>query len=238
MKDRITNQLDMVGACINIAELPTHALVWTNQPPLDFGTDFAVVKTEYGAITAAAAIAYAATTGPADGKGLAETALENAAFTLARACASHFKKTGDHTRLAQVNLTKSAIVRLRDQILVTTATLIRDIGNVARTETDAANRGVTAARVTALTGAVTAFAAQLNAPRGQIANRSVLIRVVETRVAGLVTLVEDLDDLALQFDATAAGLAFIAAWKQARIIVDSGGGHTPPTPPTPTPPPA
>jgi len=48
----------------------------------------------------------------------------------------------------------------------------------------------------------------------------------------------NLDDLALQFDGTDAGKRFIEAWKRARIIVDTGGGHsgTPPTPPaTPKP---
>jgi hypothetical protein len=29
----------------------------------------------------------------------------------------------------------------------------------------------------------------------------------------------------LQFDGTDAGKRFIEAWKRARIIVDSGGGH-------------
>jgi hypothetical protein len=46
-----------------------------------------------------------------------------------------------------------------------------------------------------------------------------------------------MDDLTLQFDGTDAGKRFIEAWKRARIIVDTGGGHgnggTPPTPPTP-----
>jgi hypothetical protein len=38
-----------------------------------------------------------------------------------------------------------------------------------------------------------------------------------------------------EFDGTDAGKRFIEAWKRARIIVDTGGGHigTPPTPPTP-----
>jgi hypothetical protein len=50
-----------------------------------------------------------------------------------------------------------------------------------------------------------------------------------------VQLATDMDDLALQFDGTDAGKRFIEAWKRARIIVDTGGGHsgTPPTPPTP-----
>ena len=39
-----------------------------------------------------------------------------------------------------------------------------------------------------------------------------------------------------KFDGTDAGKRFTEAWKRARIIVDSGGGHgggTPPTPPVP-----
>ena len=71
--------------------------------------------------------------------------------------------------------------------------------------------------------------------RGQIVNKSVLLREVETDTAALVQLATDMDDLALQFDGTDAGKRFIEAWKRARIIVDTGGGHsgTPPTPPTP-----
>jgi hypothetical protein len=44
-----------------------------------------------------------------------------------------------------------------------------------------------------------------------------------------------MDDLTLQFDGTDAGKRFIEAWKRARIIVDSGGGHgcSPPSPPHP-----
>ena len=235
MKDPVTNRLSMVGTTIAVAEKPEYVPVWTNQAPLDFGIDLGALKIEYNSVTAAAATAYAATTGPAHAKDLAETALENAAFVLARACAAHFQKTGDMTRHAQVNLTKSALVRLRDQALVTTTTLIRNLADVARTETGALGRGVTQARVTALTNAINAFSGLLNAPRGQIANRSGLIRDIETRVAGLVAKVEALDDLVIQFDGTPAGLAFIAAWKQARIIVDFGhgpgeeeGGGTPP----------
>jgi hypothetical protein len=64
----------------------------------------------------------------------------------------------------------------------------------------------------------------MNTPREQIANQSAWLREVET----------DMDDLVLQFDGTGAGKHFIEAWKHARIIVDSGGGHAgiPPTPPT------
>lgn len=34
---------------------------------------------------------------------------------------------------------------------------------------------------------------------------------------------------------TEPGRRFVEAWKRARIIVDTSGGHAPPTPPTPPP---
>jgi hypothetical protein len=92
-----------------------------------------------------------------------------------------------------------------------------------------------AARIATLTVAIAAFGKVMNTPRGQTVNKSALLREVETATAALVQLATDMDDLALQFDGTDAGKRFIEAWKRARIIVDTGGGHsgTPPTPPTP-----
>ena len=63
---------------------------------------------------------------------------------------------------------------------------------------------------------------------------------MKTTVADLVSQIEDLDDLVLQFD-TPAGEQFQAAWTIARRIVDAGHGpgeEEAPTPgnnPTPTP---
>ena len=62
---------------------------------------------------------------------MAESTLEDAAYVLARALASHFKKTGDLDRRGKVDRTKSEIVKLRMQDLVTQTTAIRDLGTVA-----------------------------------------------------------------------------------------------------------
>jgi hypothetical protein len=78
----------------------------------------------------------------------------------------------------------------------------------------------------------------MNNPRGQIVNRSTLLKEVDTDTAKLLEQVADLDDLVLQFDGTDAGKRFIEAWKRARIIVDTGGGHGNGGTPTPTPTPA
>jgi len=226
----------MVGACITVAQSSDYKPVWNGKPPADFGTDMAKLQTDYGEVTATAAQADAATGGAADAKSVAETALEDAAFVLARALANHFKKTGDLDRHGKVDVSKSEIMKLRTQELVNKTTAIRDLGTAAVSEPGAADRGVTAARVATLTAAITGFSRVMSLPRGQIVNRSALLKEVETDTAALMVSVSDMDDLALQFDGTDAGKRFVEAWKRARIIVDTGGGHTPPTPPTPTPP--
>ena len=234
MNIRLTNQINMVGACINVANSKDYKSTWTGTAPADFGTDIAQLQTDYAGVTAKAALADSASGGAGDAKALAETALEDAAYILARALANHFKKTGNLDKLGQVDVTKSAIVQFRNQDLLDKTTAIRDLATATQAEPNAAGRGVTAARIATLTTAINAFTAVMNNPRGQIVNRSTLLKEVDTDTADLLEQVADLDDLVLQFDGTDAGKRFIEAWKRARIIVDTGGGHgsTPPTPPT------
>ena len=240
MNSRSQNQLNMVSACITVANSPEHKLVWFGNDPDDFGTDMVALQTAYGGVLAKGAQAVAAAGGAADTKAVAETALEDLGYVLARALAVHFKKTGNLTARAQADVSKSDLVKLCTQELVNKTTAIRDLGTAAVSDTDAAKRGVTAPRIAALTAAITAFSNVMNSPRGEIVNRSALLREIETDIAALLDAVSDLDDLALQFDGTDDGQLFIEAWKRARIIVDSGGGHhaPAPTPPPPTPPPA
>ena len=239
MNIRLTNQINMVGACINVANIPEYKAVWNGNPPLDFTTDIATLATGFVSVTAKAALADGATGGAGDAKAQAEIALEEAAYILARALTTHFKKTNNLDKLAQVDLTKSEIVQLRQQNLLDKTTAIRDLATATLPEPGAAGRGVNAARIATLTAAITLFTARMNDPRGQIVNRSTLLKEVDTDTASLMQQVTDLDDLVLQFDGTDAGKRFIEAWKRARIIVDTGGGHgsTPPTPPTPPAPP-
>jgi hypothetical protein len=233
MNIRLTNQINMVGACINVANSKDYVGVWTGNPPADFTTDFTQLQTDYASVTAKAALADGASGGAGDAKAQAETALEDAAYILARALANHFKKTGNLEKLAQVDVTKSEIVQLRQQDLLDKTTAIRDLASATVAEPGAAGRGVTAARITTLTTAINAFTGVMNLPRGQIVNRSTLLKEVDTDTADLLEQVADMDDLVLQFDGTDAGKRFIEAWKRARTIVDSGGGHgsPPPTPP-------
>ena len=154
---------------------------------------------------------------------------------IARALANHFKKTGDLDRHGKVDYTKSEIVKLRTQELVTQTTAISDIAQGAVAETDAAKRGITQARIATLSAAIAAYTKVMNAPRGQIVNRSALLKEVETDTAALVEFVNDMDDLVLQFDTTPTGHRFMEAWKRARIIVDVGGSNGGEEKPAPSP---
>ena len=100
MNSRLQNQLTMAGSCITLANSADHKPVWFGNDPADFGTDLVQLATDYGTITAKAALADAAAGGAADAKAVSETTLEDAAHVLARALAVHFKKTGNLTAKA------------------------------------------------------------------------------------------------------------------------------------------
>lgn len=214
----------MVGTCITFANSDDFKPVWDGQEPAAFGEDLAILTTDYGKISAAHSLAMAATGGGGDEKSLAESTLETLAYTVARACASHFRKSGDADRRGKVNFTKTDIIRLRDRDLVDQAKAIRDIAQAAAAEPGATGRGITAARIAELTAAIAAFDAILTKPRGQVVNRSALLKEVTTDTAALLEDLRDLDDLIPQFAESESGQRFAQAWQTARIIIDAGHG--------------
>jgi hypothetical protein len=232
MDDRTQNRLNMVGACLAVADSPTHQSAWQGQEPAAFADDLAELKTAYTGALAVASQAAAATEGAADQKDVAETALENAIIKLRSALRSHYKTTNNLVERAKVNLSDSKIQKKREQDLLALAGVVLGLANAAKNEPGAVSRGVTNAHIATLTASAVSFEQQLGAPRGKIVTRSGLLRELETRVAGLVDDVKDLNDLVIQFDTTDAGRRFIAAWQGARTIVDAGHGPSP-QPPAP-----
>ena len=145
VNDRLQNQLNMIGSCITTAKAPLHLPVWTGKEPADFALDLDALASDYGDANSILTNLRNARGGAGSVKDQAETAAEDAGFILARALCSHYRKTGDLDNLAKVDLTKTAIVRLRDQDLVATLLVIRDLGDAAKTQPGATGRGVTAA---------------------------------------------------------------------------------------------
>jgi hypothetical protein len=168
---------------------------------------------------------------------------------LAAALRNHFKKTGNTSDRAKVTFPKRALVRLRDQILITRCTEIRDLAMQARDESGASGRGVTMAKISALTAAIALFDDLQRKPLTSIGGSATKRRELTTGTADLVEQLADLDDLVAQLEPTApnspsipgrtpeAVAAFIADWKRVRKVIDAGHGPTeedqPPTPPTP-----
>jgi hypothetical protein len=213
----------MVDACLTVTQSKEYVPIWKDKEPEDFTTDFDQLQTSYATLMAKCALAEFAVGGAADTKALAETTLEDQTYVLSRALSSHFKKTKDLTRLAQVDVTRTEIMKLRENDLVTKATAIRDLAAAVQFETDAGKRGVSALRVATLSAAISAFKTAMATPRGQIVNRSTLLKEIETDAAALMEQVSDLDDLVLQFDGTEQGERFVEAWKRARMIIDRPG---------------
>ena len=121
----------------------------------------------------------------------------------------------------------------------------------ARDESGAAGRGVTMAKITALTAAITLFDDLQRKPRTSIGGSATKRRELITGVADLIEQLADLDDLVAQLEPTdpsapsvtgrlpEAVAAFIADWKRLRKVIEAGHGPTeedqpaaPPTPPT------
>jgi hypothetical protein len=239
MKQRTINQLNMAGTIITLATSDVYLPVYTGKPPVAFGTDFAKFQTAYLATMQKAALADGAAGGGGLAKAAAETDLENQGYVLTRALANFFKNAGDLVNLGKCDLAKRDLVRLTGQELIAKGTEIRDLGTATVALAGATDRGVTTDRITAVTNAIGAYAKLLNVPRNEIVDRSTLIKEVETDTAGLLVQLADLDDLVLQFDGTSLGQRFIAAWHNARTIVDAGHGpgtgEKPAPVPAPTP---
>lgn len=235
MNDDTTNRLNMIGTCLTLADQPASRAVWDGHPPVAFGTGYTALAAAYAEALATAQDAATDITGTAEAKASAERILEDTAYLLARALASYYRSIGDLENLAKVNVSKSSIVRLRHQALSTRAGEIRDLAQAAVAAPTAADYAITAARVTALTEALDAFAALRNAPRSASTARSGMRDELITQVAGLMEEVRGLDDLVLQFADSPAAREFSDAWKHARMIIDAG--HGPSQPPTPPPPP-
>lgn len=239
MNDQLTNELNMAGACIAVADQDEHKAVWEGNEPTAFETDLTALKARVTAATALQSQLEGGNGGSADAKENAETFLEDLAFRMARALANYFYSINDLENFGKVDVVKSDITRLRHQALTARCEGIRDLANGVSALPAAIARGITAAKVTALSAAITAFNGVRHSPRAVISDNAAKRRDLTTDVAAIVTSIRMLDDLVDQFDGD-AGEHFREAWKNARTIVDLGHRFrkpetpvTPPTPPTP-----
>jgi len=174
-------------------------------------------------------------TGLAADKDQLRKAMATAAAEVAGATNAYAKKVKNNDLAAKTNVSVSTFMEGRDTLAATNALNILAIAN-----TNLANLapyGVTAAKLTALKAKTDAYSASISKPRNAVASGSTATTQMGNEFhAADAALKDEMDALVPQF--ASANATFVTDYKNARIIVDSGGGKakakpTPPKPPTP-----
>ena len=104
------------------------------------------------------------------------------------------------------------------------ARALQSLAQVAADDPATASYGITAAAVAQLAKEADDYEAIVGGPAAAIAERKALTESLRERFNAVEAKFEELDDLILGFDGTAAGWALIAAYQAARIVRDAGRG--------------
>ena len=131
------------------------------------------------------------TTGVIENKRLARQALCSAAAVVGGAVAAYAEQQGKHDLFDSVDFSAPDLLHQTEADCLTHCTDIFNAGT---------------ANLAALTAAITLFTARMNDPRGQIVNRSTLLKEVDTDTVGLMQQVADMDDLAAPICLVPGGL--------------------------------
>jgi hypothetical protein len=97
--------------------------------------------------------------------------------------------------------------------------------------------GITAAKVTALTGLIDAYEAVIGAPTAARSARKAKTADLRPRFAEVDVVLAGMDDLVLQFGGTDDGDLFVDGYFNARRIGGASAEEEEPAPPPPPPPP-
>jgi len=159
-----------------------------------------------------------------------------AAATIALAVNAYAKKVKNNDLAARTNFTASDMTGGRDTVAAETARKVHEAAtaNLA----NLASYGVTAAKLADLKAKIDAYAASITKPRDAVASgRTATQQLAAEFAAADAVLNDQMDALVPQFATT--NTTFVNDYKNARVVVSSGGGKAKPKEPTPpTPPPA
>ena len=161
--------------------------------------------------------------------------MAQAAVGIASAVRAFAIKTKNNTLAGEVDFNQSDITSARDEDALANCQNIHDLAN-----TNIASLGifgVTAARLTTLQTAITAFSGLMGKPRQTIATgKTATQQLSDAFDAADLALDEELDNLIGQF--TPANAKFVGDYQNARTIVDTAASHASPNQPAPAPAPA
>ena len=169
------------------------------------------------------------TSGIAQDKQAARQAMCAAALPIANAVHAYAVKTKNNTLAMSVDFSMSDLTGGRD---VTSRDNCQNIYTTANTNiANLANYGVTAAKLTALTNAITAYNLLISKPRDTRAQGKTVTGNLQAEFDAADEDLGIMDDLTGQITVA----KFVSDYNNARIIVDTAASHASPTPPTPPP---
>ncbi len=220
MNAELNLRLKMFNRSLGVLDLPEHLTVWKGKAPKVFTKKAGEAASMAAELEAAQMNQEKQLTGAAEQKDREETELEDAAYALAQALVQWFTDTKVETKAAEVALTISDWRELRDlQLLATSQLVIDHAASVSSgpKAAEAADYGITAAAVQALTKERQDYDDIVNAPDVAVAVRKALTKGFRPAFALVERKFTELDRLIVQFATNDAGRALIAAWRDARI---------------------
>jgi len=228
MNTKQLNKLTMYLAVEGICD--ASPAVWqTLQAFADVYTD---LKTRVNNIQTFAQSQTQDTSGIAADKKAARQAMCAAALPIANAVHAYAVKTKNNTLAAEMDFSMSDLMAGRDvqsrdncQNITTTAN-----ANLA----SLASYGITAAKLTALNGAIAAYNLLISKPRDTRAQGKTITGNVQAEFDAADEDLVIMDDLTGQI----TNAKFVDDYNNARTIVDTAASHASPNQPTPTPTPA
>jgi hypothetical protein len=215
------NKLTMYLAVEDICD--ANNTVW--QPLQAFADAYTDLKTHATNIQTFAQSQTQDTSGIAQDKKAARQAMCAAALPIANAVHAYAVKTKNNTLAASVHFSMSDLMGGRD---VTSRDNCQNISTTANTNlANLASYGVTAAKLTALNGAIAAYNLLISKPRDTRAQGKTITGNVQTEFDAADEALTEMDDLLGQL----SDVKFVSDYNNARTIVDAAASHASPTPP-------
>lgn len=229
MNDRLRSRLAMFKASLTVLNMTNNKPIWQNQPPTIFTKKVAATEQAVANLEADGQVQGADITGVTVDKKKEEKDLEQVCILYGGTVAMWYRDRGDEANAEKIDLNPSDWEKISEQELLDKSRLLRDlmqsIVDTAPAE-EAAEWGITAEAVASITKESDEFDAAIADPQAVIAERKAQTAALRPKFRAVAAKFADLDRLILHFAGTEAGQAMIAAYQNARNIIDRGKGSS------------
>jgi hypothetical protein len=243
MRDEIIQKLRMYSGVKTHLRKAEHLTLWLNKEPEAFTTLETQFESAAGDLGAFGQEQSQPTSGVTAMQNLAETALEDAAFPLARALRLCYLATQQPDQAAMWDLSLTKWRQMQEQALLNKAKALHAaiVPLTAGATPPGKPYGLTASKTAALADLIGDYDEVIGKPVAARAGRKAKTADMRPRTRRVDGILSGMDDLIVQFRGTAAGDLFVEGYFNARRIggrapgEEAGGGPAPTQPPAPNP---